>query len=74
MIEESRKGFINDKIRISIADAMMNKDNDTLRIKTTLPVTGNEVRKLQDGWNEVAVKMPAEPERGKPVSVVLGYK
>ena len=64
----------NDKIRISIADAMMNKDNDTLRIKTTLPVTGNEVRKLQDGWNEVAVKMPAEPERGKPVSVVLGYK
>lgn len=67
LVEQSSDG----KLRLSIADAVMDKANDTLKIKTTLPVTGKEVRKLQDGWNEVSVKMPAEPERGKPVTVTL---
>lgn len=61
----------NGKVRISITDAVMDKINDTMRIMTTVPLKGSGVKKVSDGWYEISFKMPVEPERGKPVSLVF---
>lgn len=61
----------NGKIRISVTDAMMDKANDIMKIKTTVPLKGPGVNKTSDDWYEISFKMPVEPERGKSVSFVF---
>ena len=57
-------------LRLSITDAEMNKDLKSIEVKTTLPISGNNVSKDKK-WNVVSVPMPQGKWCGKHATVQL---
>ena len=59
--------------KLSVTDAEMNKDLKSIKVKTTLPVSGNLVTK-EGKWNVIDVTMHQGAMCGKPASAALLMK
>jgi chondroitin AC lyase len=65
MVEE-----IDNRITITVCDALMDPSLKGLSISTTLAVEGDHVRKDNEGWNIVQIELPQGQHCGSPVTSI----
>lgn len=62
-----------DKVLFTVSDAKMDKDLNSLQVKTNMPLKGEKIIQ-KEGKNILRIDLPVEPFRGKPTSLSFNIK